>query len=153
MLELDCEVYIRMSNLQGKPFPTTMYDEFSLKPKHYLFFWALYNDLQIGDEEFVFFTRPVLLKALREVNLHFQVTHLTSVLQSLAVAGYVEYRTGEDRSIGTGIQTYEIRIHPQAWTKAAPRPKPYYLTTEARQLRQEKYIAARRARNLAAKLA
>jgi len=128
-----------------------MFEEFNLKPKHYLFFWALYNDLGVGDQDWTFYTRPDFLQALKGANLRFQVTHLTSVLESLAGNGYVEYRTYEDRTIGTGTQAYEIRIHPQAWTKTAPKARPYYLTSEARQLRQERYIEARRARNLAAK--
>jgi hypothetical protein len=84
-----------MSNLQGKPFPATMYEEFNLKPKHYLFFWALYNDLGVGDQDWTFYTRPDFLQALKKANLRLQVTHLTSVLDSLAGYGYVVYRTYE----------------------------------------------------------
>ena len=109
-----------MCTLKGKPFPATIYEESTMRARHYCIFWSLYNDLCLDDVYWSYYVRQDLAKLLKTYNPLFQVGHLTSILETLARHGYVEFRTLEDRAIGTGVQAYEIRIHPQAWSKPAP---------------------------------
>jgi hypothetical protein len=133
-----------MCILRGKPFPKSLFDEFGLKPRHYIVFWSLYNDLCIGDEYWVYFTRQDLARNLKKHNPGFQLTNLSAVLQTLSDYDYIESRLLGDRSIGTGIQAYEIRIHPQAWTKVGPKKRPPEI--------QIRYNERRKARELAKSL-
>lgn len=113
-----------------------------MKPRHYLVFWSLYNDLCIDDEYFRYYSRRDLVRALRAANPLFDVSSITAVLGSLHEYGYIECHTHENRSIGTGVQAYEIRIHPQAWSKSGPKKRPSYRTPE----QQRMYNQARKAR-------
>lgn len=83
-------------------------------------FWTLYNDLCIGDEYWVYYTRSDLNKLIRQHNPEIKLTNISSVLQTLADRGYIQMRTLQDRTYGTGIQAYELRIDPQAWDRTEP---------------------------------
>lgn len=113
-----------------------------MKAKHYMVFWSLYNDLCVGDEYWAYFTRQDLTKALKIHNPGFDITNLSAVLQTLADYDYIELRTLGDRSFGTGIQAYELRIHPQAWHKPYPKRRIGGRTPEAQAL----YNARRKAK-------
>jgi hypothetical protein len=109
-----------MCTFKGKPFPLSLYGEYSFKPFHFMVFWTLYNDLCIGDEYWVYYTRSELGKLVKESNPEIRLSNISSVLQSLADRDYIQIRVLQDRSYGTGIQAYEIKIHPDAWEKKEP---------------------------------
>jgi len=108
-------------------------------------FWSLYNDLCVGDEYWSYFTRADLAKAMRVHNPGFQLTNLSAVLQTLTDYDYLETRLLGDRSIGTGIQAYELRIHPQAWNKPQAKCRIGGRTPEA----QNRYNEKRKAKRMA----
>ena len=140
------KVYIHMCTFKGKPFPLSLYGEFSFKPPHYMVFWTLYNDLCIGDEYWVYYTRSELGKVIKKNNPEIKLSNISSVLQSLADRGYIEIRVLQDRSFGTGIQAYEIKIHPHAWDKDKPTVVFKGRTTEQqatwKEKRRLKYLAS-----------
>lgn len=121
-----------------------MYDDYKIKAKHFLVFWTLYNDIGISDDAWTAFTRRDLARAIKKSHPQFVIAHLTSILETLARGGYLELKRGGDRTIGTGVQIYELRIHPQAWQRKARK----YIQVRTPE-QQARYDAARKIRMLA----
>ena len=112
-------------------------------------FWSLYNDLCIGDEYWAYYTRSDLSKIIRQHNPSEQLNNLSAILLTLAEREYIEIRISQNRSYGTGIQAYEIKIHPHAWDKDAPVKPVFHSRTEIqRRVYNEKRKAKRSAKFL-----
>lgn len=125
---------------QGRPFPISFYDRSGYKMKHYSLWWCLCNELDADPEGWIRIARQDMESIFLRTQ-QMKPTQLTSILKSLETGGYLEFAS-QAGARWFSVETYTIRIRPDAWEPRqivkkqypATHPRSYYRERKARLL-------------------